>query len=87
MMGCLMQREAEQPVSYIIEVINAISKVEQGKAQKALRMLRRMDKLYQAGNKARPSEITYTAVLNSCGLSCGARSTDETKGVDTASLR
>jgi hypothetical protein len=52
------------------QVINAISKSkDEQKAQKALRLLRRMDKLYQAGNKeARPNEVTYTAVLNSCAF-------------------
>lgn len=52
------------------KVINAISKSkDERKAQKALRLLRRMDKLYQAGNKeARPNEVTYTAVLNSCAF-------------------
>lgn len=51
-------------------MINAISKSkDERKAQKALRLLRRMDKLYQAGNKeARPNEVTYTAVLNSCAF-------------------
>ena len=41
----------------------------ESKAQKALRVLRRMDKLYQAGNKeARPNEVTYTSVINSCAF-------------------
>lgn len=55
---------------FCTQVINAISKSkDERKAQKALRLLRRMDKLYQAGNKeARPNEVTYTAVLNSCAF-------------------
>jgi hypothetical protein len=43
-------------------VINAVSKSQhEGKAQKALRILRRMDRLYQSGYKeARPNALTYT---------------------------
>jgi hypothetical protein len=49
-------------------VISAISKSQnEGKAQRALRWLRKMDQLYRAGNpKVKPNEVTYTAVLNSC---------------------
>lgn len=67
------------------QVINAISKSkDERKAQKALRVLRRMDKLYQAGNKeARPNEITYTAVLNSCAFAAGDPSIRR-KALDTA---
>jgi hypothetical protein len=67
-------------------VINAISKSKnEGKAQKALRMLRRMDKLYQAGNKeARPCEITYTAVLNSCAFPAVLDQRTRRKALDTA---
>lgn len=55
---------------FYTQVINAISKSkDERKAQKALQTLRRMDKLYQAGHtKARPNEVTYTAVLNSCAF-------------------
>jgi hypothetical protein len=69
-----------------VQVINAISKSQnEGKAQKALRMLRRMDKLYQAGNKeARPNEITYTAVLNSCAFPAVLDRRTRRKALDTA---
>jgi hypothetical protein len=54
--------------SFHLQVINAISKSQNdGKAQRALRWLRKMDRLYRAGNpKVKPNEVTYTAVLNSC---------------------
>jgi hypothetical protein len=67
-------------------VINAISKSKnEGKAQKALRLLRRMDKLYQAGNKeARPNEVTYTAVLNSCAFPAVLDPRTRRKALDTA---
>jgi hypothetical protein len=69
------------------QVINAVSKSQnKAKAQKALRILRRMDKLYQAGYKdARPNEVTYTSVLNSCAFP--AQSADPAtrrKALDTA---
>lgn len=72
--------------SLLEQVINAISKSKnEGKAQKALRMLRRMDKLYQAGNKeARPNEITYTAVLNSCAFPAVLDQRTRRKALDTA---
>lgn len=48
-------------------------------------MLRRMDKLYQAGNKeARPNEITYTAVINSCAFPSVPDSRTRRKALDTA---
>lgn len=50
-------------------VINAVSSSRtDNKAQKALRILRQMDILYRkGGNKTvRPTEFTYTSVLNSC---------------------
>jgi uncharacterized protein YaaQ len=48
-------------------------------------MLRRMDKLYQAGNKeARPNEITYTAVLNSCAFPAVLDQRTRRKALDTA---
>ena len=69
------------------QVINAISKSQnQAKAQKALRLLRRMDKLYQAGYKeARPNAVTYTSVLNSCAFpSVLADPKTRRKALDTA---
>lgn len=53
-----------------MQVINAISKSQnKAKAQKALRLLRKMDRLYRSGYKdARPNEVTYTSVLNSCAF-------------------
>jgi hypothetical protein len=68
------------------QVINAISKSKnERKAQKALRILRRMDKLYQAGNKeARPNEVTYTAVLNSCAFPAALDERTRRKALDTA---
>jgi hypothetical protein len=70
----------------MLQVINAISKSQnEGKAQKALRILRRMDKLYQAGNKeARPNEITYTAVLNCCAFPAVLDQRTRRKALDTA---
>ena len=67
-------------------MINAISKSkDERKAQKALRVLRRMDKLYRAGNKeARPNEVTYTAVLNSCAFPAVVDPTVRRKALDTA---
>jgi hypothetical protein len=67
-------------------VINAISKSQNTeKAQKALRVLRRMDKLYQAGNKeARPDIVTYTAVLNSCAFPAVVDPRTRRKALDTA---
>jgi hypothetical protein len=69
-----------------IQVINAISKSKNaGKAQKALRVLRKMDILYRAGNKdARPNEITYTAVLNSCAFPATLDAKTRKKALDTA---
>ena len=71
---------------FFSQVINAISKSKnEGKAQRALRLLRRMDKLYQAGNKeARPNEITYTAVLNSCAFPARLDPRTRRKALDTA---
>jgi hypothetical protein len=68
------------------QVINAISKSQhERKAQKALRVLRCMDKLYQAGNKdARPNEVTYTAVLNSCAFPARQDPDTRRKALDTA---
>jgi len=68
------------------QVINAISKSKnEGKAQKALRLLRRMDLLYRAGNKeARPNEVTYTAVLNSCAFPAVPDARTRRKALDTA---
>jgi len=44
-----------------------------------------MDKLYQAGNKeARPNEVTYTAVLNSCAFPAVLDSRTRRKALDTA---
>lgn len=44
-----------------------------------------MDKLYQAGsNEARPNEITYTAVLNSCAFPAALDSKTKRKALDTA---
>jgi hypothetical protein len=69
-----------------VQVINAISKSKhEAKPQKALRMLRKMDKLYQAGYKhARPNEITYTAVLNSCAFPAVLDPRTRKKALDTA---
>lgn len=69
------------------QVINAISKGKNGaKAQRALRILRRMDKLYQAGlnKEARPNEVTYTAVLNSCAFPAVLDERTRRKALDTA---
>lgn len=51
-------------------VINAIAKSQSAtKTQKSLRILRRMDKLYQSGYKqARPNILTYTSVLNAAAF-------------------
>lgn len=67
-------------------MINAISKSQsQAKAQKALRILRRMDKLYQSGYKdARPNEVTYTSVLNSCAFPATPDPRTRRKALDTA---
>lgn len=68
-------------------VIDAISKSHrEDKAQMALRILRTMDKLYRAGqNKdARPSEFTYTSVLNSCAFSSVCSLHSRRKALDTA---
>lgn len=67
-------------------MINAISKSQsQAKAQKALRLLRRMDKLYQSGYKrARPNEFTYTSVLNSCAFPETLDPRTRRKALDTA---
>lgn len=44
-----------------------------------------MDKLYRAGNKeARPNEITYTAVLNSCAFPAAFDVRTRRKALDTA---
>lgn len=69
-----------------LQVINAISKSKnEGKAQKALRILRKMDKQYRAGNKdVRPNEITYTAVLNSCAFPAVHDYRTRRKALDTA---
>ena len=68
------------------QLINAISKSKnEGKAQKALRILRRMDKLYQSGDKdTRPNELTYTAVLNSCAFPAVLDPKSRKKALDTA---
>ena len=68
------------------QLINAISKSKNdGKAQKALRILRRMDKLYRAGDKdTRPNELTYTAVLNSCAFPAVLDPKSRKKALDTA---
>ena len=68
-------------------VIKAIAKSEsESKAQKSLRILRRMDKLYQSGRgEARPNAGTYTSVLNAAALP--AKSMDlktKRKALDTA---
>jgi hypothetical protein len=68
-------------------LITAVSKSErEDKAQRALRILRKMDKLYQGGqNKdARPNEITYTCVLNSCAFSKVDDLNVRRKALDTA---
>ena len=68
-------------------VINAISKSKnEAKAQRALRILRRMDKLYQAGlnKEARPSGVTYTAVLRSCAFPAVPDERTRRKALDTA---
>jgi hypothetical protein len=71
--------------SYAI-VINAIAKSEkEGKAQRALRTLRRMEKLHQAGElSARPNRFVYTAVLQSCALRADLTDRDKRKALDTA---
>ena len=72
---------------YHFQVINAISKSKnEAKAQRALRILRRMDKLYQAGvnKEARPNEVTYTAVLNSCAFPAVLDARTRRKALDTA---
>lgn len=69
------------------QVINAISKSKnEAKAQRALRILRRMDKLYQAGvnKEARPNEVTYTAVLKSCAFPAVPDERTRRKALDTA---
>lgn len=71
----------------VSQVINAISKSEsEAKAQKALRLLRRMDQMYRSGFKsARPNEDIYAGVLSSCALP--ARHSDfktRRKALDTA---
>ena len=68
------------------QVINAISKSQnKSKAQKALRILRRMDKLYQGGYKdARPNEVTYTSVLNSCAFPATLDQLTRRKALSTA---
>jgi hypothetical protein len=44
-----------------------------------------MDKLYQAGNKeARPNEVTYTAVLNSCAFPAVLDPKKRRKALDVA---
>jgi hypothetical protein len=44
-----------------------------------------MDKLYQAGYKdARPSEVTYTSVLNSCAFTSSLDERTKRKAFDTA---
>lgn len=44
-----------------------------------------MDKLYQAGNtEARPNEITYTAVINSCAFPSLPDTRTRRKALDTA---
>lgn len=70
----------------LLQVINAISKSpNEFKGQKALRILRRMDKLYQAGYKdARPNEVTYTSVLNSCAFTASLDERTKRKAFDTA---
>mmetsp|Transcript_26677 Transcript_26677/g.62360 ORF Transcript_26677/g.62360 Transcript_26677/m.62360 type:complete len:303 (+) Transcript_26677:1-909(+) len=52
-------------------VINAITNSHsETKAQKSLRILRRMDKLYQSGYKgAKPNTLTYNTVLNAAASS------------------
>ena len=70
----------------VCQVINAISKSQHRyKAQKALRVLRRMDKLYTAGKQqARPNAVTYTAVLNSCAFPANLDSNSRKRALDTA---
>ena len=68
-------------------VINAISKSQaEGKAQKALRMLRKMDKLYRAGRNedACPNEFSYTSVLNSCAFAVEVDVRGRSRALDTA---
>ena len=67
-------------------LINAISKSQrEGKAEKALRVLRRMDRLYRAGYKyARPNEMTYTSVLNSCAFTFVENDLSKRKALDVA---
>jgi hypothetical protein len=69
-----------------LQVINAISKSKnEGKAQKALRILRQLDKLYQAGDiNARPTTTSYTAVLNSCAFPAVTDAKSRRKALDTA---
>lgn len=44
-----------------------------------------MDKLYQAGYKdARPNEVTYTSVLNSCAFTASVDERTKRKAFDTA---
>jgi len=44
-----------------------------------------MDKLYQAGYKdARPNEVTYTSVLNSCAFTASPNERTKRKAFDTA---
>eukprot|EP01083_Nonionella_stella_P034659 94820_1 len=67
-------------------VINAMSKSHRDdKAQQALRILRRMDNLYRAGEnkEARPSTYSYTSVLNSCAFSNNDQEVKR-KALDTA---
>ena len=70
----------------INQVINAISKSKHArKAQRALRVLRMMDMLYRSGQiEVRPSEITYTAVLNSCAFPVARDFRSRRKAFDTA---
>jgi hypothetical protein len=68
------------------QVIEAIAKSKnEGKAQKALRILRRMDQLYKAGNTdARPDEWSYACVLYSCASPSVKDARIRRKALDTA---
>jgi len=68
-------------------VINAIAKSDsEAKAQKSLRVLRRMDKLYQSGYKgAKPNAVIYNSVLNAAAFpSTSADPKTKRKALDTA---
>lgn len=68
-------------------VIDAITNSQsETKAQKSLRILRRMDKLYQSGYKgAKPNTLTYNNVLNAAASSdLSMDSFSKRKALDTA---